>query len=40
MIKTLATSGTPIKDIATMMETTRVTIYRYLKAAQEDQHAN
>lgn len=30
MIKTLATNGTPIKDIAEMMEISRTTVYRYL----------
>lgn len=30
MIKTLASNGTPIKDIAEMMEISRTTVYRYL----------
>jgi DNA invertase Pin-like site-specific DNA recombinase len=30
MMKTLAQNGTPIKDIALMFETTRVTVYRYI----------
>ncbi|TCP67092.1 helix-turn-helix resolvase-like protein [Baia soyae] len=30
MIKTLASNGTPIKDIAQMMGISRTTVYRYL----------
>jgi predicted transcriptional regulator len=30
MMKALASSGTPIKDIASMLETTRATVYRYI----------
>lgn len=31
MMKALANNGTPIKDIALMLETTRATVYRYIK---------
>lgn len=30
MMKALAKNGTPIKDIAVMLETTRATVYRYI----------
>ncbi len=30
MMKALAKNGTPIKDIASMLETSRATVYRYI----------